>query len=116
MWAGSIRSLKESPMQRWPPADRKRCFSTGALTALCRGGDGEQATEHRSFKQPVENRAEQWLVEWADIDQQHERAKHRERRSELLPGLELLPPDHDLRRRTVRRGLAILRRGAHRPR
>src|SRR5579859_6621058 len=110
-----MSSLKPSPASRWPQADQKRHSSPGALAPLGCGGDREQAAEHRSLEQAIEDRAEQRLVEWADIDQQHEHGEHREGECELLPGLEPFPPEQDLGRRPVLSGMAIAPRGPHQP-
>src|SRR5579864_1753200 len=102
-----------SPARPWPQSHEAWLFSSSAPPAFGGRRDREQAAEHGALEQALEDRAQQRLVEWADIDQQHEDGEPRERERELLPGVERLPPEDDPWR-PVRSGPVIVPRGPHR--
>src|SRR5437660_9529624 len=80
-----------------------RMESLTPSTALGRRGHREQTAQHATFEQAIEDRAQQWLIEWADIDHQHEHREDRKRHQKLVPCLQRFPPKdkpgHALRRR-----------------
>src|SRR5207248_7001343 len=72
------------------------------LVALGPRGDRQQAREDSAFEHPIEARAQNRLAEWPDVEQEREHSEDREGDGQLLPDLQLLPPQDDAWRRPGR--------------